>query len=113
MCFIDLDMATVWRESERKARKEHKCSCCWGGILIGARYLSRFSVHDGRASSERMCLPCRDAREEFTAAHEHDGAYIPVPSFFSEMLAECIGDGEESEKRWAPMLDAINARGPA
>lgn len=110
MCYIELEPCQVWSEHERKARKAHTCSCCRGPIAPGERYLVHFSVLDGDTTSEKCCLACNAARLEFGNAHDS----IPTPQYFPVLLADCIAEGdEESETRWKPMLQAIEARRPA
>jgi len=116
MCSIDLEPCDLWVETERRARKPHRCSCCGGVIAAGARYTVHFSKFEGAMTSQKMCAPCREAREEFAEAHFGAGfagdAYIPQPGYLPQALAECIADGdEESERQWKPMLTAIRARG--
>ncbi len=54
MCSIDLDPCEVWREEERKARKEHRCACCNRVIKPGTKYLSHFSVFEGSPTTEAL-----------------------------------------------------------
>ena len=111
MCQIELEPCEVWIETERRARKAHRCSCCAGGIPSGALYTVHFSVQDGEAVPEQLCGACADARGAFARAH---GEVVPTPSYFPTLLWECIAEGDpESETRWRPMLDAIRARAAA
>jgi hypothetical protein len=108
MCAIDLEPCEVWREEERKARKAHRCDSCGGQIAPGSRYLSHFSVFEGEPTTRAMCLPCLADRKEFGDAH----GTLPIPSFFPQMLSDCIAEGdEESETKWQPMLERVQARG--
>ncbi len=108
MCFVDLEPCEVWRETERKARKPHRCSCCRGTIPAGDEYLVHFSVFQGDATSEKMCLPCRDDRKAFADAHE---GTLCTPSFLREMVAECVSEDEDGDgAKWAAMLARIKAR---
>lgn len=111
MCEIDgdsLEHASVWSERERTARKRYRCSSCGGRIQVGERYLNHFSVIGGDPYQEKMCLPCRDARNEFSGAHSFGAVN---PGGFPDLLRDCIAEGEkESEERWTPMLEAMGAR---
>ena len=109
MCYIDLEPCEVWEERERKARKEHRCSCCHGAILAGQVYLVHFSVFEGTATSGKMCTACRDDRATFAA--DHDGT-LCTPSYFPQMLRECIGEffDEADAAHWKAMLGRINGR---
>jgi hypothetical protein len=107
MCDIDFDPCDVWRETRRKARKQHTCDCCGGTILPGTHYVSHFSLFEGDTTSEKICAACDADRDVFGKEH---GTY-PCPSYFPEVLTECIADGdEESEKVWKPMLAALRLR---
>jgi hypothetical protein len=108
MCAIDLEPCDVWRETERTARKAHRCSSCGGQIAPGARYLSHFSMFEGDYTYNKMCLLCRDDRKTFSDDH----GIGPTPGYFPRLLADCIADGdEESESKWKPMLERVQARG--
>jgi hypothetical protein len=105
----DGEPAEVWRETGRKARKRHTCSCCRGAIRAGETYTVHFSVHDGGTNSNKICSPCVNDRKAFSDAH---GGWLWVPDYFPRALKDCIVDGDpESEKTWQPMLDAIRERG--
>lgn len=113
MCMVgDLEPCEVWDERERKARKAHTCSCCYGQIRAGEVYVVHFSVFEGQANSEKMCKPCHAARAEFAKAH--DGS-LCSPSYFGRMLMECIGENGEDDdpenKRWVELRDEMDARG--
>lgn len=109
MCVIDdLEHCPVWRETERKARKEHKCSCCRRRIGPGETYLDHFSVFDGGPHREKMCAECVADRRDFADAH---GGVLCNPSYFPRMLADCIGDDEDGEtRRWEEMEQRIYSR---
>ena len=51
--------AGVYRELERKANKDHRCSACCQGILKGHRYFSIGILFDGSWSSLKRCLRCQ------------------------------------------------------
>ena len=106
MCDIDLEPCEVWRETRRRARKAHRCSCCRVEIPAGEMYCDHFSVYEGDGRREKLCLVCHADRERFADAH---GGMICMPDHLPDMLADCIAEGdEESEQMWKPMLDRIN-----
>ncbi len=110
MCVIELDPCYMWSESERRARKAHRCSCCAGPIHPGERYLVHFSIFEqgDEPKSEKCCAWCRDARGAFSHAHDE---MLPLPSYFPTLLRDCIADGDPaSESQWKPMLSALEAR---
>lgn len=57
MCYVD-DPAEVWNETERTARKSHRCCECGGHIPAGRRYLYFSGIHDGTPFSEHMHAEC-------------------------------------------------------
>ena len=106
MCDINLDPCDVWRESHRKARKEHVCSCCRRAIRPGETYLVHFSVFEGDARTQKCCAECDRDRDVFAEAH---GGTLSEPSYFGVLLGECIGEGDDNDERWRPMLSRIRA----
>lgn len=111
MCEIGWDSDIEhWSKTRRTARKPHVCQGCKGPIAPGVAYIHESWKMDGAWWSEKCCIACDEAIVEFERAH--DGA--PVPSYFAECLRGCLSDGdEESERRWRPMLQALEARGAA
>lgn len=105
------DPCAVWNERQRTARKEHTCDGCGARIRLGEKYVDHRSIVERgeRPCSDRMCLACRDDREALSEAH--DGELFPMPSFLRETVQHCIRDGgADSEARWRPMLERIDAR---
>lgn len=109
MCDIDDgDRASVWCETWRKARKQHRCDGCGAAILPGERYIVHFSKYEGEVSSAKLCAACDLIRTQFAEAHGH---VTPFPGTLRETLDNCIDDGdEESEQKWKPMLAEMDAR---
>lgn len=106
MCMYELEPCQVWREEPRKARKRHTCASCNIPIEPGTKYTSHFSVFDGEATTEALCLLCTKDRKKF--ADEH-GQYM-TPGSFPVMLNDCIWDSDPESKRWQVMQNRINAR---
>lgn len=102
MCSLDLETATVWRETPRVARRPHRCDCCGKRIAPGKQYLEHFSVIGGSPVREAMCAPCDSARDDFASAHGQS----PNPSYFAEVLSECVV-GEDRSSPWRTMLAAL------
>ena len=108
MCDVELEPSDAWTETERTARKEHRCSACRGRIAAGSRYLVHFSKYEGAIITGKLCGDCRADRDTFCRSHY---ALTCTPSYFPTLLADCIADGdEESEQAWKPMLAAMQAR---
>lgn len=106
MCFVDLDPCEVWQETNRKARKEHKCSCCCRTIKVGEQYLVHFSVFEGNSLSDKCCDQCEGDRAEFALVH--DGV-LCTPHALPDMVRSCIGEGGD-DTAWEAMLARIWAR---
>jgi hypothetical protein len=107
----DGDSPTVWKETPRTARKEHRCDSCRGIIRSGKLYFVHFSLYDGRTYSEKCCSPCQEARREFAMEPGH---LLPMPGSFTEALDECVTDQESTpaeRKKWKGVLRNIERRG--
>lgn len=102
MCSISgLERSQVWSETERRARKAHDCDCCGGRIKPGETYIKHFSVYDGIATSEKVCMPCHEARDEFCLKHN----FVGIPSRFGFDLQDCVGEAthriyDKETRRW-------------
>lgn len=48
-----------------KSRKEHHCLECGREIPIGSSYHYYFTVFDGEAQSDHICIACEDIAEAF------------------------------------------------
>lgn len=119
MCDIDDgERCSVWMETQRRARKDHRCDACDGLIGAGEVYLVHFSVYEDHPTSEKMCVECEVDRKEFADAH--NGMLYP-PGGLQELLESCINEGTISDDegqtvllpedaRWQSMLDAMAAR---
>lgn len=108
MCeLMELEPAGVWVESKRKARKLHRCDCCLGRIEKGSFYFKHFSVLGGYATSEKICEGCYGDRAEFAAEHN---SLVPTPSYFREMLNECIYEDRKYSQPWRLIRMRIHKR---
>lgn len=108
MCSLDLfGEVAVWRETPRRARKDHSCTACGGVIAKGSAYLDHANLYDGSWSSETACFPCWWARETFAQAHEQSFA----PSMLHELLRDCVkGRVDDAEREWRPSFAALLRR---
>ena len=63
------------RETERTARKEHKCSLCHKIIKKGEKYIDHVDniVDEAYVYHGKECLPCLDVKKEFLADYPGDG----------------------------------------
>lgn len=123
MCKLDWDdYATVWDDTWRKARKEHKCHACRGRIAPGERYLVNSVVFEGTAASEKMCAACDALMVEFGKVDGHPPR--TTPGSLADYITECINEDEDQvydeekdeyipgpeAKRWIAMLEEMKAR---
>ena len=58
MCDCDYNPPTLFIQSERKARKEHKCCECKSKIVKGETYVYTVGVWDHEFDSFKQCLAC-------------------------------------------------------
>jgi len=123
MCNVDLESCEVWRETKRKARKEHVCSCCGGIIKSGDHYIEHFSTFEGYATNEKMCMPCLIIADDFKADH----GQRCNPGGMPDLLSSCIAEREDdiyneerdeyemgaTSKKWQRYLDEMEQRSKA
>lgn len=108
MCYIEFDNeCSVYRNEQRTARKEHRCSTCGATIAKGDRYLNLFAKSDGQVYSERQCTACMEIAERFSKAHHNQ---TPFPSGLWDFIDQCVDEGDADSERWRIDLDAIAAR---
>lgn len=106
MCVIELEPCEVWTVTKiKRARLPHECGCCGRTIEPGQGYTGVFSIFEGDRNYEKSCAQCWAAQEAFADAH---AGTIGQPSGFTDLLDECMLDGdEETETRWRPMREGI------
>lgn len=80
----DEDPCSVWSESLRSARKEHRCSACRETIRVGDRYHYTFYVNDGSPGRVKRCLRC-------------EAIYRTLEAKFEDARARDDGDVEDGE----------------
>ena len=115
MCFIEIDdVCEVWKETPRRARKQHACTCCYRPILIGEKYVDHFDVFEGRPEKCKLCSECEKDRAEFGDAHN---GTILHPGSMLEYLEQCVGDNydddgetaDDETQKWERMIERIEA----
>jgi hypothetical protein len=89
----DSEAPTVFAESDRRARKPHRCDCCHEAIAPGQRYGNTFGVWDGNASTIKRCSRCQ-------AIYDHLCA-LPGDSEYSVALR--LDCGRTYEEEWGAM----------
>jgi hypothetical protein len=71
----DLTSPDVYNETERTARKQHRCSeCRRDRIRKGDRYFSISGLWDGKWERYRICTRCRWAIRRYNAEVHYDDA---------------------------------------
>lgn len=71
-CSCDMDVddyATMLEKKVKKARKEHQCHECYSVIQKGELYLVEKEIYDGRFSTHKTCLPCREIRDAYMSSY--------------------------------------------
>lgn len=65
------------RETERKARKQHKCSLCGAVIRVGETYLDHADnmIDSATVYQGKECLPCQPVKKEFLSSSYADEGY--------------------------------------
>lgn len=111
MCEIGYDddsgaSTPVYRTTERRAAKPHRCQACCAVILPGERYCYGSGVSEGSGFSERACLLCAKVRKDFAEAHD----FCPAFQELGSALHECIAEGDPESLAWKPMLAGIRER---
>lgn len=57
------DEYDVYKETPRRARKEHRCHACGAGIRPGHKYMVVATVYDGSATTIKRCGRCQRTHE--------------------------------------------------
>jgi uncharacterized protein with PIN domain len=86
-CLCDVgvdDFAEMIETRVNKARKEHKCHECQELIKPGEKYLVEKEVFDGRLSTHKTCLRCKEVRDAYLSAFYWGRVW--------EDLRECFDD---------------------
>ena len=108
-CCYDGDGAEVYRKTNPKAKKQHKCDECGHIIQPGEVYARTFTIYEGTPDTYIACERCDDLMEAFSDV----GFCLSYDGFFGdygEWLTDCgIEDGEErafairaKHKHWSP-----------
>lgn len=63
MCMTDYDSPTVYSESQRVARKSHRCDECQRVIDAGEKYCYVFSIYEGDPCQSKTCLQCKKGQD--------------------------------------------------
>jgi hypothetical protein len=93
MCYCDFEPADAYRETDRRARKEHRCYECSSVIRRGETYRYMSGVWDGCPGSYAWCSDCArtaDAWAEYARAN-------------GDRCAPCYGYGDlgQAIAEWA------------
>lgn len=107
MCHLNLEQAKVWREDKHKARRDHRCSCCYSVIPKGQSYLAHFSAIYDTTESSKLCADCERDRATFADAHE---GMLCSPDFLFSLLLECVPDDPDYDDAQAILWRFMIAR---
>lgn len=109
MCTIDDsydDEPSVWRNTQRRARKPHVCATCRRTIAPGETYRVHVAIFDGYASTDKACADCTAVIDAFGRDHHAQFA----PGSILDGLERCVDEREAGWERWGDALAAIIAR---
>src|SRR5271154_1617951 len=104
MCRIEHSdgQSEVWVPTDRKARKDHRCTECGRAIKAGEMYQHVFSVTNGDAGVEKTCRHCRVGQEWLL---KNCGGYI-----YGEVSEELAEHAEEYPQIALPLLRFVVGR---
>lgn len=87
MCDCDCGQPEVYEESERRARKPHRCCECRRIINPGELYMTAFGVWFGDAERYSWCSDCESLKDTFREATKGDCVC------FGQLYEECEESG--------------------
>ncbi len=61
-------MSDMWRSTQPKARKPHRCDKCDTTIQPGTAYHRGEGLYDGEWQARKTCIPCADLARDMYAA---------------------------------------------
>jgi hypothetical protein len=73
----DCEPCEVWRETKRRARKEHKCSACKETIERTHFYIEHFSLFDGDIDTLKRCIRCETIYQHLRDISDVDSPPMP------------------------------------
>ena len=66
------EIPSVFSDTVRKARREHKCCECRRAIKIGEQYHLSKGCWEGKWDEYKTCMDCQDLREEIGGLYRSD-----------------------------------------
>jgi len=69
---MDAEMPSVFSDTVRKARHDHKCCECCQVIHAGEKYHLFKGCWEGRWEEFKTCMDCQDLREEVGRLYRSD-----------------------------------------
>lgn len=92
----------VYRQTPRKARKEHRCNACWrdGAIQPGHAYTVVATVYEGAAHTIKRCARCQALHDHLKELCSEDNERWPD---------ERLNCGESYESEWGDVPEWIAA----
>jgi len=91
-CYCDYDTPEFYEQSERTARKQHKCSECGRPIHSGERYEYVAAKNDGELWQAKTCCRC-------LAVRNYVQAHVPCFCWYHHNMLE-DADNEMREHAW-------------
>jgi hypothetical protein len=72
------DVAEVWEQRKRRARKDHKCRACGIKIRRGDLYVYHFSLFEGQVDTVKRCLACDAIYEHLCSITDFENQPMPA-----------------------------------
>jgi hypothetical protein len=74
----DYEPCDVWRDTKRRARKEHKCSACKETIQRTHFYIEHFSIFEGEFDTFKRCMRCEAIYQHLLNVSHSDSPPMPL-----------------------------------
>jgi hypothetical protein len=107
---MECEVPSVYRVTDRTARKRHRCCECNWWIDPGEKYVECFGIWDGNAETNRQHVHCADAcrfiRDHFNAKEPWDERCIG----FGMLLDWCCEFGGDEKKDWPKAFRSLIAK---
>ena len=86
MCNCDCDSPSIYQETQRLARKKHKCCKCGWMIQPHSKYIEIAGLWEGKWSNYKQCFNCNQIGDRFV---QETNCCYPLGQLYS-----CLKDTE-------------------
>lgn len=102
MCSCDLERPDIFEQTQRRAKKTHKCSECGCNILPASKYWSISGLWDGKWGNFKQCLSCEAIADRFM--DETDCCYC-VGGLYQDLQDSDFLIFDEESQRWESTVE--------